>query len=235
MSNWAAQIRSTLRAFKFKYLGQGFSESGEDLIARYLIGKTKGKYVDIGAGNPVVGSNTFLFYKMGWDGVAVDPNMKIRMAWKMVRPRDVFLPVAVGSSSGQALFYEYENDLRSTTSQQVHKYYEENSLEYNSTLVEQRTLTDIFETYVKDESRVFLSIDVEGQELEVLQSLDFKKFTPSVIAIENWNLPWDRTNKNDPGSFLEKQNYKLTAYSGLTAFYVDSKEVEKLLAGRPKI
>jgi hypothetical protein len=133
------------------------------------------------------------------------------------------------------LFYEYENDLRSTTSQQVHKYYEDNSIKYDSSLVEQRTLTDIFETYVKREKKVFLSIDVEGQELEVLKSLDFKKFAPSVIAIENWNLPWDYSHKNGPGAFLEKQNYKLAAYSGLTAFYVESKALNKLLDGRPKI
>jgi hypothetical protein len=117
----------------------------------------------------------------------------------------------------------------------VHNYYEDGSIKYDSSLVEQRTLTDIFETYVKDESRVFLSIDVEGQELDVLQSLDFKQFTPSVIAIENWNLPWDYAHKNDSGAFLEKQNYKLTAYSGLTAFYVESKVLENLLGGRPKI
>ena len=233
MSKSQSQIRHTLRAIKYKYSRLGFSESGEDLIARYLMGTKKGFFVDIGAGNPVVGSNSYLFYKSGWHGVAVDPNSKLSLAWKIARPKDAFLSIAIGSQSGNAIFYEYQNDLRSTISQKVHNYYETQNLVSKSSEVRIETLTYLFERFVKDEQHVFLSIDVEGQELDTLVSLDFTRFQPRLIAIENWKLPW--LGENEIAKFLHANNYRLAAYSGLTAFYMKSLDLKNLLDSRPSI
>ena len=233
MSHLHAQIKYTARAIKYKYSKKGFSESGEDFIARYLMGTKKGMYIDIGAGNPVVGSNSYLFYKSGWRGVAVDPNSKLTLSWKLVRPKDKFLPIAIGSQTGTVEFYEYRNDLRSTISPQVHSFYESQKAEFKTSTVRIESLTFLFEKFIKNEENVFLSVDVEGQELDTLNSLDFAKFKPTLIAVENWKLPW--SEKNEVGNFLQTKDYRLVAYSGLTAFYMQSHSISDLLESRPDV
>ncbi len=62
-----------------------------------------------------------------------------------------------------------------------------------------------------------LSIDVEGAELDVLESGNLMVRRPKLLAVESWNLPWEPENKVT--NFLKANSYALVAYSGLTAFY----------------
>ena len=60
----------------------------------------------------------------------------------------------------------------------------------------------------------FLNIDIEGHELEVLQSLNFKKFKIDVICVEI--LDYDKTSnlrKKKLINFLKKNKYKLVEKS----------------------
>ena len=58
-----------LRLLPKKFYGQ----SAEDAILQILLPERNGVYIDIGCGNPIKTSNTFVFYKRGWKGVVVDP------------------------------------------------------------------------------------------------------------------------------------------------------------------
>lgn len=215
------------------FKGSGFSESGEDLIATYLLGESSGTYIDVGSGHPVVGSNTYKFYRMGWTGVAIDANTSLKAAWTIIRPRDLFIPILIGEKSGEVEFYEYENDLRSTSNEDVKRFYDQENRKYKTTLIQQKTLDQIFHDYVDHKLPVFLSIDIEGSELEALKSLSFSKYKPTLIAVESWDLPWKNDIKTK--ELLESAGYVLVAYSGLTAFYMPSNHVEKLLETRPSI
>ena len=56
-----------------------------------------------------------------------------------------------------------------------------------------------------------MNIDIEGHELKVLQSIDFKKYKINVICIEI-NDPynkWSRMNNKKIFKFLEKKRYIL--------------------------
>ena len=46
-----------------------YSDFKEDLILEGIFGSLTGSYVDVGAGHPVIGSNSYLFYKKGWSGI----------------------------------------------------------------------------------------------------------------------------------------------------------------------
>jgi FkbM family methyltransferase len=212
-------------------MGSSYSESGEDLIASYLLSTSAGFFVDIGAGHPVVGSNTYKFYRSGWSGIGIDANKELKTSWRFLRPRDKFIPVAIGNKKGEIDFYEYENDLRSTSSSTVQEYYEHQKRKFTKTRVPQETLNSIFDEHVKGLQPIFLSIDVEGSEYDVLNSLDFSKHRPNLIAIESWELPWN--SASSVVSLMKKHKYELVAYSGLTAFYMPSRDVEKLLSTRP--
>ena len=72
-----------------------------------------------------------------------------------------------------------------------------------------------------DSSEEFLlNVDVEGSELECLQTIDFSAQRPRYILVESWSLPW--VKKSKALDFLEDNNYRLMAYTGLTALMVPS-------------
>jgi len=60
--------------YKLKINSTGYySQFGEDQILDKLLPEKKGFFLDIGAGRPIRYSNTYLFYKRGWNGILIDP------------------------------------------------------------------------------------------------------------------------------------------------------------------
>jgi hypothetical protein len=73
----------------------------------------------------------------------------------------------------------------------------------------------------------FISIDVEGMELEVLETIDFKKHQPMAILLEHWRPPW--LGLSSAAKFLAETNiYELYAYTGLTSLYVHKTYLQRL-------
>src|SRR5687768_251174 len=57
-----------------------FAQSGEDLIANFIchyLQIPKITYLDVGAHDPVKINNTFFFYRRGFRGVLVEPNVEM--------------------------------------------------------------------------------------------------------------------------------------------------------------
>jgi hypothetical protein len=63
-----------------------------------------------------------------------------------------------------------------------------------------------------------LDIDVEGAELSVLESNDWDKYLPRVIAVEEWTSPIYIAT--DVRKLLENQGYQLVSRCFLTSIYV---------------
>jgi hypothetical protein len=60
-----------------------------------------------------------------------------------------------------------------------------------------------------------LSIDVEGAEFQVLQGLDFAKYRPKLILLEDKHV---FLNKH---RFLRKKGYRLVKRTGMNCWYVE--------------
>ena len=80
------------------------------------------------------------------------------------------------------------------------------------------TLNDIIEnSQFKNKEIDFLSVDVEGTEIEVLQGLDFNKYKPKLVVLEfidfnvseYYNLKIDNILNSSINKYMENQNYKL--------------------------
>lgn len=87
-----------------KILSQSKSQAGQDLFVVAMTGgKSKGTYLEIGAGHPVTGNNTFLLEKVfGYSGVSIDKHDEYELSiqhpyrhdmplWKDVRPKSQFM------------------------------------------------------------------------------------------------------------------------------------------------
>lgn len=92
-----------------------FGQTEEDkLIIKYLP-ETKGLYLDIGAGQPVCGSNTYHFYRKGWQGICVDPIVSNGRMLRLLRNRDSIIQALVSTSKGTMNFWEFVPYEYSTT------------------------------------------------------------------------------------------------------------------------
>jgi FkbM family methyltransferase len=189
-----------------------YSQFGEDTIVNNLLLKDLAfktmSYLDIGANNPQFISNTFLFYEKGFSGVLVEPNSSLCEKLKAERPRDTVLNVGVGIDENvkEADFYQFgeENDGLSTFSAEEAKYWEEIGMDGIKRLVKQvvktplMSVNEIISNYLT-EVPDFISIDVEGWDLEILKTFDFEKNSPAVFCVETISY-------NDDGSTYRNQS-----------------------------
>ncbi|MCP5074359.1 MAG: FkbM family methyltransferase [Rhodobacteraceae bacterium] len=200
-------------------LGQGgnyFSQAGQDRFVDQLLGqKTGGIFVDIGGYDGVTGSNT-LFFEMirGWSGILVEPSPTQLAAAQKCR-RCPCLGYAAAGEPGSANFMEitegytqmsgfldsYDRDLLARVrgdarhQEVIHK-------------LDKKPLGDILEE--QKLVRVdFLSLDVEGGELDILRNFAFGDF-----EIEFWSVENNTQNSEIP-ELMRANGYELIEFVGV--------------------
>src|SRR5687767_11994075 len=85
-----------------------FAQSGEDLIANfifYYLRIPKITYLDVGAHDPVAFNNTYFFYRRGFRGVMVEPNVEMCKKLRAVRPQDTTLEAGIGVTAAREADY----------------------------------------------------------------------------------------------------------------------------------
>jgi len=187
-----------------------FSQEGEDLIIEEIFDRKKnGFYIDIGAFHPFRFSNTALFYENGWRGINVDPAPGTKKLFDFYRPRDLNLECAVGKNISKVSLFIFDEpalntccDIRSRTLCAQTTFKKISKVEVN-----QVTLEAIFEK-ASGRQIDFLSIDVEGKELEILESADWIKNRPELIVLEILDTKILQLNNNPCIKFLIDRNYE---------------------------
>lgn len=192
-----------------------YSQYAEDLLLHRLCDyKKDGFYIDVGANDPIVLSNTKKFYDLGWSGVNIEPNSNNFQSFIADRECDINLNVGVGSHTGSMSFYKFVPDTLSTFSKKVADTLTANGISLIGTeTVHIMPLADVFKSIKKD--RVdFISIDTEGHDMEVLMSNDWGRYRAHVICIED-------ESGTEYDDFFKKYQYRKYAYNGLNSFFVD--------------
>ncbi len=170
---------------RYFFKRKSYAMDGED-IAIDLFNKKKnnGFYVDVGAHHPIQRNNTHLLFKKGWEGINIDVNQFSIDLFNFLRPNDLNLQVAVSNKEGDILFfYQKKFSQLNTTDKKI----AEENFQGN---FQQRKVKCQTIKYILDNSKYknkkidFLNIDVEGSEMKVLETLNFKIYDPSLICIE---------------------------------------------------
>lgn len=229
-------IKSKIRKFILGYdvPTYYFSQGGEDAILQHLFhkklsNKKKGFFVDIGAYHPHHHSNTFFFYLNGWSGINIDPSPGSMILFNKTRPRDINLEIGI-SDKNESLTY-YLIDEKSTMNS-----FSKDNLIQNGMIkhvkkeipIKVKPLSEILDTYSnKFENIDFISIDVEGFDLNVLKSNDWKRYKPSVIAIELTCNTLEDVEKSESTIYLKSLGYITVAKNLIlkdvaTVFFVSS-------------
>jgi FkbM family methyltransferase len=167
-----------------------YSQSGEDLIIDYFfdsIGITQPSYIDIGANQPVKGSNTYLFYIKGSRGICIEPDVSLMPALKKVRPRDLILNLGISTKAEDlADFYFFKGDYHAWNTfskEDAIKKSKESGLPFYESKVKLETINSIAKQH-QFQNVNYLSIDVEGLDLDILKSIDFDILKPELICVE---------------------------------------------------
>ena len=179
-----------------------YSQVGQDFFLYHLIfhGKNDGFFLDIGGNNPIELSNTYFFEKMGWHGYAFEPQQSLCNQWSEKRSTTC-LPYAVGDVEKEVSFVECESNYMSG----VVGYAEDEGKIINvSQIAMKNWLKANNITYVD-----FVSIDVEGYEMNVLKGIDFNQVDIKCILLEN-NKKGGKPDRKIR-KFIEDQGYVLIA------------------------
>ena len=152
-----------------------FGQWGEDRwLAEHLILPSSGVFVDIGAGDGRRGSNSLYFENRGWTGLCVDPDPRNHAA---LAGRHCAVRIcAVSTRPGRRTFSMY--DVKPSWSGLGDR-----GTGYTTIPVDCRTLDDLL-TEVTIDRIDLLSIDVEGDELDVWASFDVSRHQPGIVIIE---------------------------------------------------
>lgn len=212
-----------------KFLSLSYSQEGEDLILQRIFGDKKiGFYVDVGAHHPKRFSNTYLFYKKGWQGINIDAMPGSMKLFEIERPRDVNLELGVSKEEGELLYHIF-NETALNTFSQIEANKKDGLRNYK--IIEEKKiktypLKNILSKNIKaNQSIDFMTIDVEGLDLEVIQSNDWNKFRPVIVLIEDLkkNNLQELPIKSELYKFLIANQYELFAKTFNTLFFKDSK------------
>ncbi|MHB1049002.1 MAG: FkbM family methyltransferase [Bacteroidota bacterium] len=202
-----------------------YSQEGEDILLRRIFyGKKNGFYVDIGAHHPKRFSNTYLFYKMKWRGINVDAMPGSMTKFDSVRPRDINIECAVSTSGDRVKFFVFNDTALNTCIESVARervggrYFIKEEI-----TVPSKHLSEILDEHLPPAQHIdFLSVDVEGKDLEVLQSNDWEKYRPTVILIETMEVSRGVELTNDSiYRFLTGKGYEFFGKTVYTIVFMD--------------
>ena len=183
------------------------SQSGQDKIIKNYFFKDKkhGFFVEIGAFDGIMGSNCFHFEKfLNWEGIAFEPSNTQFEKLKLNRKCHL-INKAIATEEKEVEFLEIEEGYTQMSGILNEKYISEETIKKDPRSKTKKIIitTTTFDKNIPFDKEIdYLSIDIEGGEMELLDSIDFKKYNIKVISVEN-NSP-EKLNFKE---FFDKKNF----------------------------
>jgi len=206
---------------------KSYSQCGEDLIVKFIFDSlsiAKPSYIDIGAHDPFLISNTALFNELGSRGINIDPDDNLLEKFKAVRPEDINLNIGVGpEKSKMELYIMSEKALNTFSKKEAENCVKEGLEIIDTKSVDILTLDEIINKYNNGIFPEFLSLDAEGFDFDILKSIDYNKYYPKVICVET--ISFSKTGKGVKNQelidFLISKDYLLYADTHINSIFVN--------------
>lgn len=203
-----------------------YSEHGEDKwIYNNLEIRGKGFYVDVGASHPTECSNTAFFDFIGWEGICIEPDIRLKKEWESSRRKAKLRWEAAGNKVNESFLYLRERQgftslmsnkqlMKSDTLssnkklRRTHRYLDKIKVKIN-------TLDNVVKEHGVSQIDI-LSIDTEGTELEVTDGLTL--IYPHIIIAE-YRASGIKEEPQKYMAYFHKRGYELLYDSGLNHIY----------------
>ena len=178
------------------------------MVAAFF-GDTKGYFVEVGANEPRVRSQTWHLEQAGWTGILIEPQPELARELRAMRMAKVFA-VACSEHDGGTLPLHVAGPLSSLDRSGM-------APGANPEQVIQvpiRTLDSVLAEAKAPERFDFLSIDVEGHEIEVLRGFDIARWQPRLILLE------DHVGDLSKHNYLRASGYRIVRRYENNGWYV---------------
>lgn len=200
-----------------------FSQEGEDgVLQRLFERKPLGFYVDVGSHHPQRFSNTYRFYLRGWNGINIDPLPGSKACFDALRGRDISLELGISDCPCELVYHAFEEPALNTFDAGV-------AASRDSGLISEAKirvcrLSDVLDQYLAPEQKIdFLSIDVEGLDLQVLRSNNWSNYRPTYVLAEALGMrDVQHVIESDLYQYMSSVGYSLFAKCVNTLFFVDA-------------
>jgi len=200
-----------------------FPDQAEDrLKTEFFAPVRKGFFVEVGANDPQRGSQSWQFEQAGWTGVLVEPQPDLAERLRAVRRAHVVAAACSSPANAGAAMTLHLSGPHSSLKRELAV---TGVVAKAAIRVPVRTLDDILEEVKAPVPIDFVSIDVEGHEVEVLSGFDLARWRPRLLLIEDHvtNLATHRS--------LARAGYRLIRRTGLNGWYVPRAQAPRVGLG----
>lgn len=215
-----------------------FSQAGEDQVIRYLVNDClqlpQPAYLDIGTHHPIYGNNTYYFYMRGSRGVCIEPDPAYSELIKKIRNNDVFIQAGVGTGLDKGEFYLFPKGYSGwNTFSKEEALQREKETGISFTILKDMPLVninDVMKLYFNPWPNI-ISLDVEGLDLEILQTIDFEKYQPEIICVESitFSTSNEQEKINEIASFVTSRGYFVFADTYVNTIFCRTEAFKKII------
>jgi FkbM family methyltransferase len=163
-------------------VARAFPPNQEQELIRQFFGDKPGFFVEVGANDPHARSQTYHLEQKGWTGLLIEPQPDLADALRANRRAKVFaVACSDPAHDGDTLTLHVAGPLSSLNRERMAP----GTVPDGTIAVPVRTLDRVLAEGGAQPGFDFLSIDVEGHELEVLSGFDARRWRPRLILLED--------------------------------------------------
>ena len=209
-----------------------FAQCAEDVIVLALLRSLADRegldlraerYLEIGANHPVSTSATYLLHaELGMNGVLVEANPKLIGALRQARAGDEIVNRAIHASDAPSaeLFVSNQNELTSLSREFVENWRDGvvglNTVE----TVPACRMNALFDEFFRDAAPIYMSVDVESLDLELLRDLDWSRWRPAIVQAEP-SEHFIKGNAEMIANFMQSLDYVAIARTEVNQIFID--------------
>jgi FkbM family methyltransferase len=195
------------------------------MILSRIFGDTPiGFYVDVGAHHPFRFSNTYYFYKKGWRGINIDAMPNSMKLFNRFRSRDVNLEIPISDSEQVLTYFSFNEPAINGFSKELSRERHGKNGYFIQQEIKLKTskLSSVLDEHLDSGVKIdFLSIDVEGLDINILKSNNWVKYRPKCILIEVLGSSLSDITNGEIAILLKQYGYGIFAKSVHTVFFIE--------------
>lgn len=206
-----------------------YSQFGEDLAIISILETHKraeaGYYIDAGAFHPFLYSNTALLHMFkGWKGVNIDANPDVISAFNDARPNDHNILAALNDVESQLQYAMFNHGAVNSLDPKMIDRQERTAGSPFKVVKRVEMTTKRLDQILSEVSDVpddigLLSVDCEGLDFNVLNSLNLTRYRPFLIAVETHGMNLSNPSKSTSHQLLTENGYDLISHVFVTSIY----------------
>jgi FkbM family methyltransferase len=185
----------------------------QECVQAFFNGIKNGVFVDVGANDPFIESQSYHLEQLGWNGLLIEPLPNMCALLREHRTSTV-VPYACSSKENHKKILPLISFGVCSTleSKLIHT----NKVKQDVIHIETRTLDSILEENNIEVNFDLLSIDVEGHEIELFKGFDIQRWKPKLVLLE------DHVTSQDKHKFMITNGYKFLLRTGLNTWYIQN-------------